>query len=265
MKPWLISPVADARHPGLRRLVEVAEPGAEPLAAQQLGQPLGRSVALGDQHHPPPVRQPLPHVGDRARGIAAVAIRPGSPLDAERQRGPLRPPPASPVPRSSVSCLARLARLSNGVTSTRRCPAPGRGRPDLGHRLERGRAQVDRRLAAGGGVHPGGLEELLAGARPGRRPGPGSAPGRRRAPGRRAARGPAAAPSGPPAPARTPPCPPPRCPRPACRARRPARGTPRRAARPAPARPGSAAARGTAAPTARPPRRAGCAGRRPGS
>ena len=37
------------------------------------------------------------------------------------------------------------------------------GRPDLGQRLEGGRAEVDGGLAAAGGVHPGGVEELLAG------------------------------------------------------------------------------------------------------
>ena len=39
---------------------------------------------------------------------------------------------------------------------------PG-GLPDLGQRLESGRAQVDGSLAAAGGVHPGSVEEFLAG------------------------------------------------------------------------------------------------------
>ena len=46
--------------PGSGLGVEVAEPGAEALAAQHLGEPLGRPVTLGHQHDPPALGEPAP-------------------------------------------------------------------------------------------------------------------------------------------------------------------------------------------------------------
>ena len=103
------------------------------------------------------------------------------------------------------------ARLPGRGGNKRRDGPPGQpGRPgrvpDLGDRPERRRAKVDRDLAAGGRVHPGRLEELLAGPDQlgGARPDPLRVAGDHAR--RPLARGRAAAPSGRRAPARTPPC-----------------------------------------------------------
>jgi hypothetical protein len=73
----------DVHDAGLRRPAEVTGPGAETLAAQQFGQPLGRPVALGDQDDPPALAEPLADVGEHARGIAAIGLR-GTRFHAER-------------------------------------------------------------------------------------------------------------------------------------------------------------------------------------
>ena len=117
-------PVADQPgrhtwHPGLRRVVEVTEPGAEPFAAQHLREPLRGPVPLGDQHHPPAVGQPAPHIGERPRGIAAVTLRRAR-ADTERLAARLglvltagrRPRRASPGSRTgSPSTRAGPGRL----------------------------------------------------------------------------------------------------------------------------------------------------------
>ena len=72
--------VGDAR---LGRLVDIGQAGADPLPPEQLGQPLGRAVALGDQHDPPVFGQPATHVRNHAVRIAAIG-RCQRGIDAER-------------------------------------------------------------------------------------------------------------------------------------------------------------------------------------
>ena len=147
-------PGADARHAGLRRDVEIAQAGAEPLAAEHLGEPLGRPVPLGDQHHPPPAGQPLAHVRDGARRIPPVAgQRRGFDTERNAPRRCLRLPGVA---------LERPRAVERGARPPADAQFPGGG-PHVGQRLERGRTQVNRRLAAVGRAHPGGLEEFLAG------------------------------------------------------------------------------------------------------
>ena len=62
-KPFSIRAVVTYGTPGLRRVAEVLQPGADSLAAERLGQPLRRAVALGDQHapaSPPPASRARP-------------------------------------------------------------------------------------------------------------------------------------------------------------------------------------------------------------
>ena len=97
-------------HAALRRRVEIADPRAEPLAAQHLGEPLGGPVALGDEHDPPALGEPLANVRDHAAGLAAVGSRGrGVNSDPERKRlTALRPapPPGRPA-RACPRCLRR--------------------------------------------------------------------------------------------------------------------------------------------------------------
>ena len=61
------------RDAGLGRVVHILlHAGADVLAAEHLGQPLGRAVALGDQHDPPALRQPAPHVRNHAGGVPTI-------------------------------------------------------------------------------------------------------------------------------------------------------------------------------------------------
>ena len=149
----------DVRHARLRRVVEIGQAGADALAAEHLGQPLSGAVTLGDQHHPPARHQPAPHVGDHAGRIAAVG-RGQRGIDPER----------NPVSRSRLrDSWSRVSLWPCRVRRERRDRPPGQARgpggaPDLRDRPERRGAQVDRHLTPGRGVHPGRVEEFLAGA-----------------------------------------------------------------------------------------------------
>ena len=61
-----------------------------------------------------------------------------------------------------VAGLAGVGTAERGHRPPADAEVPG-GRPDLGQRLESGRAEIDGSLAAAGRVHPGSVEELLAG------------------------------------------------------------------------------------------------------
>ena len=74
----LDKPGRDIRHTGLRRLRrigQVREPGTETAVAEQFREPLSRPMTLSDQHDPPAVGQPGPHVRKRTAGVAAVGFR----------------------------------------------------------------------------------------------------------------------------------------------------------------------------------------------
>ena len=168
-----------ARHSRLRRGRQVTEPRAEALTAEHLGQALRRAMALGDQHHPPALAQPAPDVGQCPAGVAAVGGGGGRAEAHRRAIGTVRITVQILAIRSPVVGLARSAipgagdggqRTRAGVGGVeRRNGPPGqpqvvRGGAHLGDRLERGRPEVHRCLAARRRVHPGRLEELLAGA-----------------------------------------------------------------------------------------------------
>ena len=168
------------RDAGLGRIIQVGEAGTETLAAQQLGQPLRRAVPFGDQDDPPSVGQPAADVREYPGGVAAVDLCRAGPGDEDL-------PPAITVPglgglrlrllrlHSPWSRLGPLRRRSHGLPGVRGVPcAERRDRPPrqsepigrgahLGYRPERRLAQVDRGLAARGRIHPGRLQELLAG------------------------------------------------------------------------------------------------------
>ncbi len=137
------------RHRGVRGAGEVElEPGRHVLAAQHLDQALGRPVPLGGEHHPPALAQPPADVVDRPLCLAPVR------LDGARADHP--------------GGLVRLGIGERLIGDERRDAPPGHTqlggvRPDVGEGLVRRGAQVDRRLAPGGGGRPRGLEELLAG------------------------------------------------------------------------------------------------------
>ena len=138
-------------HTGLGRLVHVLQPGADLLAAEHLGQPLGRPVALGDQHDPPALREPAAHVGDHAGGIAAVG-RCGRGIDAERSPVSRPGPPVRLVRFSACSPACFLACFRVGVGHAERRDRPprqaerGRRGADPRDRLEGRGPQIDRRL-----------------------------------------------------------------------------------------------------------------------
>ena len=161
-KPFSITGRGDVRHARLRRLVEVLQPGADSLAAQRLGQPLRRAVALGDQHDPPVLGQPGPHVGEHAGRIAAVGGGQGC-IDAERNAvAALRP--RSRAARGERLSLARAHRSRRTARSSTRA-GPARPRP-RGSARSAGTPRIPRSMGASPpdrGVDPGRLEELLAG------------------------------------------------------------------------------------------------------
>ena len=149
-EPVLQQPGRDVGHRPLGRVGQVRHPGAEAFAPEHLGEPLRGAVPLGDQHDLPAVGQPAPHVRDHGVGRAAIGRGRGG-LHAERR-------PAA-VAVGVVFVVGAAERLDR---PPRQRPGPGR-LADLGDRLERGRAQVDRGLAAGRGVDPGRVQELPAG------------------------------------------------------------------------------------------------------
>ncbi len=154
----------DARLRPPARVTEILKPRAQPLAAQQLGQPLGRAVSFGHEDDPPPVREPPAHVCDHARGIAAVRL---SRSGFHPERGALTTLAREVMAEGrGAGRGVRCAGVVGGEGGDRPPGQPsGLGHaPDLGNRPERRRAQVDGNLPAGRCVHPGRLEELLAGA-----------------------------------------------------------------------------------------------------
>ncbi len=158
-EPVRKEPGRHARHSRLRRLVEVAEPGAEALPAKHLGQPLRRAMAFGNQRHPPALAQPAAHVGQGTGSITTVRRRRACP---EPDRGPV-----ALLPGFRFGVLRQAGRLAGALE--RRDRPPGQfqvvgGCPKLADRHERGRPQVHRRLPARGRVDPGRFEELPAGA-----------------------------------------------------------------------------------------------------
>ncbi len=131
------------------------QPGRDALVAEHLGEPGGRSVALGHHDHPPVGGQPLLGVGDRPGGVAPVRLdrvhAEGQGVGVELQQ---------PIDR--------------GVAGRERADRPPRQADlggvlaHLGERAQRGGRdvdglQVDGPVATGGGGHPGGVQELLTG------------------------------------------------------------------------------------------------------
>jgi hypothetical protein len=143
---------------GLGRLGDVLQPGADVLATQHLGQPLGRPVTLGNQHDAPALGQPVAHVGEHPAGVAAIRRRQRS-IDPER---------AGLTWLVRRSCFGWVGAVLLRVGHPERCDRPPRqaegGRRDADplDRLEGRRAEINRRLSAGRRVDPGSLEELLA-------------------------------------------------------------------------------------------------------
>ncbi len=151
VNPCSSRPVVDVRHGRLGRGLQLLPAGPQALAAQHLGQPLRRAVPLGDQDDPPAVREPAADVRDHAVRSAAIAPRRAG-FDPERTApGVLRP--VRVVRRGTE----RLDRPPRQLAGPGRLAHPGDG-------LEGGGTQIDRRVAARRGVHPGRVQELPAGA-----------------------------------------------------------------------------------------------------
>src|SRR5215469_18703513 len=112
-------------------------------------------MALGDEHDPPALREPLANLCDRTGGVPAIG---GRWFRSERERGWL---PIAVVFRRTAAGPIRVA--SRGKRRNRppgQLPARGQS-ARLGDRPDRGPTQVDRHLAARRCGDPGGLEELL--------------------------------------------------------------------------------------------------------
>ena len=162
----------------------VDHPHPETRVAQHLGGPLGRPVPLEDEHGPPtlagPPLQVVDHPGSFAvvqrSGLGRQHQRPTEIRAHRRQRIGL---PLAPrlVHRGALRLAKDSADGPGGGPPDRiqgvhhpewaqrppRLAQAGRDRADLGQRLERGRAQVDRRLCARRRSRPARLQELLAG------------------------------------------------------------------------------------------------------
>ena len=228
----------DVRTPGSGGFVQVGEAGAEPLAAQQLGQPLGRAVPFGDQGNPPSAGQPAPDVRENPRGVAAVGLRRAGP-------GAEHLPPGFGLPAAGPAWSASAASPACPASAPPNGVIVHHGRP---RRLAEARTSVIGRnaesprsigrLTARGGIHPGRREELLAGPDQlaGAGPDPLGIAGQHAA--RPTAHGQAAAPSASARAGANASIPSTRSRRPACRARRPGRDARRPAPWPAPAPPG---------------------------
>ncbi len=147
----------------LRRIGQVREPGTETTVAEQFREPLRRPMTLGDQHDPPAVGEPGPYVTKRTVGVAAVGLGRFH-IDPERL--------TRAVAGWSGGAAGRLPALGASIAplvgAERGQRPPGKtelvgGRADLLDRPEGGAAEVDRRPPASRRVHPGRVEELLAG------------------------------------------------------------------------------------------------------
>ncbi len=134
-----MQPGRDVHHLRLGRLVQIFhQPGGNVHALEQLDHPLGRAVPLAEQHDRLVLGEPALDVVERLPGVAPVGL------------GVLRG--AVSIPRRRTAPSSTTAAPAVGVVA------------DLLQRAERGRAQVDRRLAARRRVDPGRLQELLRGA-----------------------------------------------------------------------------------------------------
>ena len=123
--------------------------------------------------------QPGLHVGDRVLDVAAIGLDGliGTPRRLDRAGLDVH------VGRDHLAQhVAQRLPLLEGVEAERRQAPPRLAlgeaeRAYVGQRVVRRGAEVDRRLAAAGRRRPRRLQELLAGARPGRAPGSGSRSG----------------------------------------------------------------------------------------
>ena len=137
---------------------------------EHFGQPIAGALALGDQHDPPAVADPLGDVVECGLGVAAVGLADLALDDPRLDAAGARPwALRSMISPSSVRmCSPSLSRAIdrpalNGRQRPPGQPAGERSGAYVGERLVGRGAEVDRGLTAAGRRGPGGVQELLAG------------------------------------------------------------------------------------------------------